>query len=116
MKNLAPIEDDGLLIFQTKKIQVGLICEAAGAVKFADPHRHRRAVSDEPETLFAFSKQFLGQRPFGDVHMGADHAKRLAVFVPFDLRFAGDPSHLSIAWPDDPVFGRIPRIGTIHGS
>jgi hypothetical protein len=46
--------------------------------------------------------------------MGADKAKRLALFIPLNLRFAGDPSNLPIAWPHDPVFGRIPCIGAVH--
>ena len=115
MKNLAPVENDRFLIFQAKEIQIGLVGEAARAVQLADPHRHRCAVGDQPEALFALLEQFLRQRSFGDVHMGADQPKRFACFVTLDLRFGGDPSHLPIAGPDDPVFGRISCIGAVHG-
>ena len=70
--------DDRLFIFQAKEFQIGLIGEAARAVELADPHRHRRAVGDQPEALFALLEQFLRQRLFGDIDMGADQAKRPA--------------------------------------
>jgi hypothetical protein len=113
VKDFAPVEHQRLVIFQTEKIHIGLVGETAGAVQFADPHRHRSAVGDQPEAFLAFPQQFLRNRTVRDVHMGADEAQRLAVFVPFDLGLAGDPPDLTIAGSHDPVFGRIPCIVAI---
>jgi hypothetical protein len=115
VKNFAPVEHDRLAVFLAEKIQIGLVGEAAGAVEVADPHRHRGAVGDQPEALLAFPQKFLRQRALGDVHMGADQAKRPAGFVAFDLRLGGDPAQLTVARPDDAVLGRIARIATVHG-
>jgi hypothetical protein len=115
MEDPAPVEDKGFLVGKAKEIQIGLIGEAARAIQLADPHRHWRAVGDQPETLFALPEQFLRQGAFGDVDMDADQPQRLALLVPFDLRLAGDPPHLSVAGPDDPVLRRITQFRTIDG-
>ena len=116
VKNCAPVENNRLFVGQTEEIQIGLIGEAARAIQFADPHRHRRAIGDQTKALLALSQQFLRQRAFGDVQMSADQPQRPALFVPFNLRLAGDPPDLSVVRPDDPVFRRIAAFRAVDGG
>ena len=81
VKNFAPVENDRLFIFQAEEIQIGLICKAARAVKLADPHRHRRAVGDQPEALFALTDAAFGNHALRGLDNDGDHPRRLARFV-----------------------------------
>ena len=86
MQDRPPVERQRLFVGNTEKFQIGLVCERPGAVDLGHPHRHRRAVGDQPEPLFALAQCFLRNGEIGDVDVRADQPQRLAPSGPRSIR------------------------------
>ena len=103
MQDLAPVENQRLLVAEPEKIQIGLVGEGARAIEPGHPDRHRGAVGDQAEALLAFAQGFLCQHAVGNIDMRADQPQRVTKRVAIDPCLHCNPAHLAVARPDNTI-------------